>query len=61
MQAPSLQKLVISVSPQHWFPPLEASIDIDRARVFIPLPHVVVHVDHSDHDAQAQSTGSKKR
>ena len=61
MQAPSLQNPVVSVSPQHWFPPLEDSVDMDRFRVFIPLPHVVVHVDHSDHDAQAQSTGSKKK
>ena len=61
IHSPSLQDIVISVSPEQSMPPFEASMDMDLLRDFEPIPQVVVQFDHSPHCCQTQFTGSKKR
>ena len=43
-------------SPLHAVPPFASWVDILLTLVFVPVPHVMLHVDQEDQLSQAQFT-----
>jgi hypothetical protein len=41
----------------HALPPNATSVETVRDRVWVPVPHDVLHADHADHALTTQSTG----
>ena len=58
-QVPQLSCDVSMLSPLH-DPPFSSWELILRTLVFVPVPQVMLHVDHDDQEAQTQFTTAKR-